>query len=357
MKIKGKPFVSLGLLIASWVMMRIELNTVSPSISAVVRSPKQKFLSPPNAFTSYFTSDQAKITRRTVEISDRRTQAPAFVALSDNRRQTPQKLSVFTSDILFPMPLPQFDKPLAKQIARDTQAPIVEEEQREQNWLAAPLPASNVRATGSFWLLARKGGTSFAGGRAGAIGDSQMGMRLVMPVVELGNTVSAGLSVRASTPIRGDGQELAIGISLKRSKRLAMELIAETRFQLNSNQADNLALIAVTGVSELPLGSGFHLDAFGQAGVVGPNQSTLFIGGNASIHKEVSSASGVSLNLGMGAWSDAQNGAERLDVGPELSLKFRNAKMPVRVSLQWRQRILGNASPNSGAALVLASDF
>ncbi|MBS0285465.1 MAG: hypothetical protein JSS15_13700, partial [Proteobacteria bacterium] len=58
----------------------------------------------------------------------------------------------------------------------------------------------------------------------------------------------------------------------------------------------------------------------------------------------------------LGAWGGAQRGAARLDVGPAAGVAVP-AAMPLRISLEWRQRIAGDARPGSGPALSIGADF
>jgi hypothetical protein len=44
----------------------------------------------------------------------------------------------------------------------------------------------------------------------------------------------------------------------------------------------------------------------------------------------------------------------RLDIGPRASMRVRPN---MRVHLDWRQRLVGNAEPGSGPAVTLAADF
>jgi hypothetical protein len=57
---------------------------------------------------------------------------------------------------------------------------------------------------------------------------------------------------------------------------------------------------------------------------------------------------------GLGAWGGAQPGLYRLDAGPRVTLRIRNN---MRVHLNWRQGLAGNARPGSGPALPLAGNF
>ena len=57
---------------------------------------------------------------------------------------------------------------------------------------------------------------------------------------------------------------------------------------------------------------------------------------------------------GFGLWGGVQPGLYRVDAGPRLTMRVRDN---VRVHVDWRQRVAGNASPPSGPALTLAGDF
>jgi hypothetical protein len=57
---------------------------------------------------------------------------------------------------------------------------------------------------------------------------------------------------------------------------------------------------------------------------------------------------------GFGVWGGAQPGIYRLDAGPRVTMKVRNS---LKVHVDWRQRLAGNAQPGSGPAITLAGDF
>jgi len=60
------------------------------------------------------------------------------------------------------------------------------------------------------------------------------------------------------------------------------------------------------------------------------------------------------ISAGFGLWGGAQPGLSRLDVGPRISLQVRRN---VYAHFDWRQRVAGTATPNSGPAVTLAADF
>lgn len=52
-----------------------------------------------------------------------------------------------------------------------------------------------------------------------------------------------------------------------------------------------------------------------------------------------------------------QPSLSRLDIGPQLSVRFPLGHGHARVAVEWRERVAGNARPASGPAIMLASDF
>jgi hypothetical protein len=59
-------------------------------------------------------------------------------------------------------------------------------------------------------------------------------------------------------------------------------------------------------------------------------------------------------SAGFGVWGGAQPGLYRVDAGPRLTMRVRKN---VKLHVDWRQKLAGNARPGSGPALTLAGDF
>ena len=98
----------------------------------------------------------------------------------------------------------------------------------------------------------------------------------------------------------------------------------------------------------MPLG--FTLDGYAQGGLVGFNSRDLFVDGGIAFTRPIYRQ----FSGGFGIWGGAQPGLYRIDAGPRVTMRVRGN---VRVHLDWRQRIAGNAQPGSGPALTLAGDF
>ncbi len=206
------------------------------------------------------------------------------------------------------------------------------------------------RWSASAWALVRDGGgTALAAG--GMLGGSQAGARLSY---RLSGPVA--LSARFYTPLeQANGAEAAVGVEWKPSRALPVTLLAERRQRLGKNGRSAFALTAYGGVSEVRIAGAVALDAYAQAGVVGTKSRDLFVDGFASL--SLPAADDGKLRLGLGLWGAAQPGVARLDAGPHVSYRLPVNGVPARLSLEWRQRLAGDAAPASGPALTLSTAF
>jgi hypothetical protein len=111
------------------------------------------------------------------------------------------------------------------------------------------------------------------------------------------------------------------------------------------------------GVSDVALPGGFRLEASGQAGVVGAHRRDGFAEAAVVVDHRIGADEHGPLRLGALASAAAQPGASRVDVGPRLTLRLPNVGPGSRIAVDWRQRIAGEARPESGLAVTLAADF
>ena len=91
----------------------------------------------------------------------------------------------------------------------------------------------------------------------------------------------------------------------------------------------------------------FRLDAYFQGGVVGLKRRDAFVDGAVTATRPVYR----NFSAGLGVWGGAQPGVYRIDAGPRVTMKVREN---LRVHLDYRQRLAGNAEPGSGPTLTLA---
>jgi hypothetical protein len=200
-------------------------------------------------------------------------------------------------------------------------------------------------------------------GRVPIYGASQIGAVLQYRI-DPDNARDPRLYARAYRALVRRGEsELALGASARPLPRVPVRLFGELRVTEGAFRTE--ARPAAFAVTELPaqaLPLGARLEAYAQAGWVGGENATLFADGQASLTREVdqvaqATGDAMHLSLGAGAWGGAQEGAHRVDLGPTIRLDVTLGEVPARLSLDWRERVEGDAAPGSGAAVTLSTRF
>jgi hypothetical protein len=214
-----------------------------------------------------------------------------------------------------------------------------------------PLPTSSVkRLSGSAWALARtSSGAGLANG--GQLGGSQMGVRVFYTPGPKALALTARISAPLATPM---GREASVGVALRGRN---VGLIVEHRFAVERGGRDAPSVTAYGGVSDVPLGKGLRLNGYAQAGVVGIKNPQVFADGAVSVETTLIERDRARLSAGIALSGGAQPGVARLDVGPQIVARVPVGQTAVRVSAEWRQRIAGNAAPDSGPAVTVGFDF
>lgn len=188
----------------------------------------------------------------------------------------------------------------------------------------------------------------------GQLGASQAGSRLTYRFTP---RLSANLRFSAPIPAprtrnRGVNGEAALGVAWQPLVNLPLRLLAERRQRIGdlTGGRSAFALLAEGGIYGKALPLGFRLDGYGQSGIVSLRQRDWFVDGGLVAERPLFGR----YSAGLGVWGGAQKGLNRLDLGPRISARMtRN----VRLSLDYRYRALGNATPGSGFAVALGSDF
>ncbi len=221
--------------------------------------------------------------------------------------------------------------------------------------LPPPLIASAAKSgprhwQGSAWLVLRPGQGIGAAPTAGQLGGSQFGARLVRTLDRQRRL--AGF-VRVAGPLRGRGAETALGLEWQPGAA-PLRFAIEQRFGLDGMRGGPGAG-AVIGLDRYL--AGFRLEAFGQAGTILRSRIEPYADGALRLTRDIAARRRTTLRIGAGSWGAAQRGVRRLDVGPTLVAIVPIGTAPVRIALDWRQRIAGTARPGSGVALTLGSDF
>jgi len=212
------------------------------------------------------------------------------------------------------------------------------------------------RWSGTAWMLWRP---DVAGGLAQAplLGGSQAGARIDYRVAESG-LGRIGVYGRVSRALSGaPSEEAALGVAL-RPGHAPVSVLAERRQRLGRGGRDGFALFVAGGINPRELAPRLVAEGYAQAGLVGLPGLDGFADGKASLGYRLSSSRSPSrLTLGASLSGGVQPGAGRLDIGPELGLRLPASATALRLSLEWRERVLGDARPARGPTITLVSDF
>jgi len=201
------------------------------------------------------------------------------------------------------------------------------------------------------WALLRSQQTGVAGSQSlatgGQLGASQAGARLLYNFNRL-----LALSARLSSPVGKRGGEVAAGVRVHPLVSIPIWLTAERRQAIGQYGGGRsaFALFLEGGLYQQPLPWRFSLDTYMQGGVVGLHSRDLFVDGGLAVTRPLFRQ----FSAGFGVWGGAQPGLYRVDAGPRLTMRVRGN---LKVHVDWRQRLAGNARPGSGPALTLAGDF
>lgn len=210
--------------------------------------------------------------------------------------------------------------------------------------------------SGTAWMLWRP---EMAGGLAQTplLGGSQLGARLEYRVAD-GGIAGIALYGRVSRALTGPpSEEAALGLTV-RPGRAPITMLAERRQRLGRGGRTGFALLLAGGIDSRELAPRLAAEGYAQAGIVGLPGLDGFADGKASLGYRLSPQQRETrLTLGGSLSGSVQRGAGRLDVGPEMSLHLPAGAASMRLSVEWRERILGDARPARGPAITLVSGF
>lgn len=234
-------------------------------------------------------------------------------------------------------------------------------------YLAAPAATRTVGARWSLntWAFWRQGSDAapISQGRVPIYGASQTGAVLEYRLAP-GARRDPRLYVRVYRALVRRGEsELALGASARPLGRVPVRVAGEVRVTdaAFSNEVRPSAY-AVTEFAPVALPLGTQFEAYGQAGWVGGTAETAFADGQASVTHDVGAVAratdkALRLSIGAAAWGGTQRDAQRIDIGPTIRLDLTVGDVPARLSLDWRERVAGQASPDSGLAATLSTRF
>lgn len=341
----GRPFRFLGSLIALWIAMRIVQLWPADGTLALAEALAPVAVLERDASARAAPRDEAL---RVPAVPARQTLArrPSFHAARQPAEVMAAAVMLVPTMANVPLPLAPSEQATAGQgVPLAVAAPIAAP--------GAPLSHGAVAARlhGSGWLIVR-------GGQAAPfvpqLGGSQAGARLTYLLLPETRLALAG---RFSTALRSRQREGAIGLDWQPT-RLPVHVVAEQRIGID-NARGGPALGVIAGLGPVPLAAGLTLDGYGQAGVIARDGTEGYADGAVRVSRVVASPGAARIELGLGAWGAAQRGASRLDAGPSASavVPLGSSGAAVRLSLEWRARLAGNATPTSGPALSIGTDF
>ncbi len=237
------------------------------------------------------------------------------------------------------------------------------------SFLPAPAPRASAAAGGRWsvdgWAFWRQGSDAapISQGRVPIYGASQVGAVLQYRLAPA-SARDPRLYARAYRALVRRGEsELALGASARPLARVPLRAAAEVRYtDAAFTNTVRPAAYVVTELAPVALPYGAQIEAYGQAGWVGGPDPTGFADGQASVTGEVRQVAvqtdnSLRLSLGAAAWGGAQRGAQRIDIGPTLRFDVTLGEVPARLSVDWRERVGGDAGPDSGLAATLSTRF
>lgn len=317
----GRPLRFLGVSLGGWAAARVVLLwPVADTLAAV----EQLIGAPIAAAAMLALAPAAEVARPDRRAPPARRAVPMLEA-RPAQRPTPAAAPIVAE----PPPTPMLPPPL-----RPT-----------------PLAKSPSRFAASAWTIVSggSGGTNSSGEQ---LGGSQLGARLTYA---LGSARRIALTARLTAPLRGTGREAAVGIDWQPTAA-AVHLIVEHRWSLDGARGGPTALI-VAGIGPTGIAPGIHAEAYGQAGAIARDRIDGFADGAARLTTHLATIGATRIDIGAGAWGAVQRGAARVDIGPSIAVALPVRDPPLRLAIDWRQRIAGNARPGSGPALSIGSDF
>lgn len=249
-------------------------------------------------------------------------------------------------------PPPPFAPPVGERDGPPPPPPLLAGLPRSASATTAASTTNASRLSGSFWLVARNGGGVTNAPLGGQLGGSQAGLRLAY-LLDRKHRLAA--MARVTSPLGSGLREAAIGLEWQPT-RLPVRIVAEQRIAIDGGKGGP-AIELVGGFGPLPIGGGFRLESYAQAGAIHRDRTEGFVDGAAHLSHPIGALGPIPIDVGAGLWGGAQRGAERLDVGPSVTATLPIANQRLRVSLDWRERVAGAARPGSGMALTLGADF
>jgi hypothetical protein len=377
---KGSPLVMLGLLLAGWCGVRVMWweYPFAPAAQAYTTQPQPARSEGPPAWAEFapfaryvplpetpfaWVAPSSAFMHGAGAGLWRPATAPVTTRYAGARgAAVPAPATIWLPGALAGFSLPPGERRGAAALSPDERAPSPPPPFLPPS-LAAAAPPGRWSLDG--WAFWRQGSDAapVSQGRVPVYGASQSGTILQYRLAPA-SRYDPRLYLRAYRALVVNGEnEFALGTSLRPLAAVPLRVAGEVRYtDAAFGTAVRPAGYVVTELPPVRLPYGTQLEAYGQGGWVGGPASTWFADGQASVTGPIRlvdrlSRNALNLSLGAAVWGGAQKDAERLDIGPTLRLDMKLGKMPTRVTVDWRQRVAGDASPDSGVAATLSTQF
>ncbi|MEA3539832.1 MAG: hypothetical protein U9R73_11970 [Pseudomonadota bacterium] len=215
------------------------------------------------------------------------------------------------------------------------------------------------------YSLVRSGGAGFASDRP-LLGGGQSGIRLGYtpgPLARRPIELFGRLAIAHDwLDLKGRSAQGALGAAWMPLGRDGPAVSGERLIAIG-REGRNAWAIRVSGGAwhaadaKLPI----DLSAYAEAGVVGASSRDGFAGAQALALYPVAAREGTRIGLGGGVWGSVQDGggrtASRLEFGPGAQLSQRIGTGTIELRGEYRFRVAGDAAPDSGPALTIATRF
>ena len=207
------------------------------------------------------------------------------------------------------------------------------------------------------WVYLRDGLATAADtiGAGSQLGGGQAGLRIAYGFGEAGRVRAYARATLAVQ--RLEQREIGFGLAVAPFTRLPVDVAIEQRVGVGKGGRTALAAMVTGGVSDIALPAHFRLEAYAQAGIVGVRRRDGFADGALVVDRALGPDASSPLRLGGVVAAAVQPGASRVDIGPRLTVRLPDVGQGGRIALDWRHRVVGDSSPESGVALTLAADF
>lgn len=278
--------------------------------------------------------------------------APVAMEFSDTQVAAGHQLLFLAAMAQLPVP-----RSLAQAARAESSAPVV------APWMPDTKRREARRWSLDSWILLREGGAaSRLTGPGPSYGASQEGAVIRYRLGELGGRPVSAYARFAKALSGARETDLAAGFTTRPFASLPLDVHGELRAtRLDGRTEWRPAAFVTTGLHNDETQK-LQLRGYAQAGYVGGNFATAFADGQLVADREMvrfdlGRSRQTVARLGAGAWAGAQKGAHRIDLGPSANLVVPVTQAPVRLSLDYRIRVEGNADPASGIALTLSTGF